>query len=156
MIETILGTLLGGAFRLIPEGMKLFERKDERKHELAMFDKQLQADLQRGKIALDQADMAMGTADIQAIIEATKAQAAPTGIGWVDALSSSVRPIVTYLVLGLYMVHKYAVLSEALNSGTSFLNMAVGMWGADDMSLLSSILSFWFVDRTLRKSGLGK
>lgn len=151
ILESLLGSLLGGAFRLIPEGMKLFERKDERKHELAMFDKQLEADRLRGKIAIEQADASLGGAEIQAIIEATKAQAMPTGIKWVDALSCTVRPIVTYLLLGLYMAHKLAVMSVALSAGTDFLTYAAGMWGPEDMALLSSIMSFWFVDRSLRK-----
>ncbi len=151
ILESLLGTVLGGAFRLIPEGMKLFERKDERKHEKEMFALQLEADKLRGKIAIEQADAALGGAELQAIIEATKAQAAPTGIKWVDAMSSTVRPVVTYLMMGLYITHKWAVMDAALSAGTPFLTYAAGMWGPEDMALLSSILSFWFVDRSLRK-----
>ena len=40
MIETLLGGLLGGAFRLAPEVLKWFDRQGERGHELAMQDKQ--------------------------------------------------------------------------------------------------------------------
>ena len=42
MIETVLGSLVGGAFRLVPEVLRWFDRKDERKHELKMQDKQLE------------------------------------------------------------------------------------------------------------------
>jgi len=35
MIETLLGGLLGGAFRLTPEILKWIDRKGERIHELA-------------------------------------------------------------------------------------------------------------------------
>ncbi len=38
MIETLLGGLLGGAFRLAPEILKWLDRKGERGHELAMQD----------------------------------------------------------------------------------------------------------------------
>ncbi len=41
MIETLLGGLLGGAFRLAPEILKWLDRKGERGHELAMQDKAL-------------------------------------------------------------------------------------------------------------------
>lgn len=34
MIETLLGTLLGGIFRIAPEVLKWPYRKDERKHEV--------------------------------------------------------------------------------------------------------------------------
>ena len=36
----IFGSLLGGIFRLAPEVLKFFDKKNERQHELAMFDKQ--------------------------------------------------------------------------------------------------------------------
>ena len=39
MIETLLGGLLGGAFRLAPELLKWLDRKGERGHELAMQNK---------------------------------------------------------------------------------------------------------------------
>ena len=42
MIETLLGGLLGGAFRLAPEFLKWLDRKGERGHELAMQDKALE------------------------------------------------------------------------------------------------------------------
>ena len=42
MIETLLGGLLGGAFRLAPEILKWLDRKGERGHELAMQDKALE------------------------------------------------------------------------------------------------------------------
>ena len=36
MIETLLGGLLGGAFRLAPEILKWLDRNGERSHELSM------------------------------------------------------------------------------------------------------------------------
>ena len=48
MIETLLGGLLGGAFRLAPEFLKWLDRKGERGHELAMQDKALEFEKVRG------------------------------------------------------------------------------------------------------------
>ena len=42
MLETVFGGLLGGALRLTPEILKHFDRKNERKHELFLQDKQLE------------------------------------------------------------------------------------------------------------------
>ena len=44
----VLGSLLGGVFRLIPEVLKSFDKKNERTHELAMFDKQCDLEKTRG------------------------------------------------------------------------------------------------------------
>lgn len=49
MIETLLGGLLGGAFRLAPEILKWLDRKGERGHELAMQDKALEFEKLRGR-----------------------------------------------------------------------------------------------------------
>ena len=91
MIETLVGTLFGGMFRMAPEILKWMDRKDERKHELAMFDKQLEADRLKGDQTLQQLNVqsaaTIGAAEVQAIIEATKAQATVTGIKFVDGIN---------------------------------------------------------------------
>jgi len=48
MIETLLGGLLGGIFRLAPEMLRWLDRKGERGHELAMQDKALEFEKLRG------------------------------------------------------------------------------------------------------------
>lgn len=44
----VLGGLIGGIFRLAPEFLKYFDKKNERQHELAMFDKQCELEKERG------------------------------------------------------------------------------------------------------------
>ena len=50
----VVGSVLGGVFRLVPEFLKAFDRKNERKHELAMFDRQCQLEAQRGQQKLSE------------------------------------------------------------------------------------------------------
>jgi hypothetical protein len=153
---TLLGTLFGGAFRMLPELFKMFDKKDERAHELAMFDRQLEADKLRASAALDQinaqADATLGAAEMQAIIEATKAQAVQTGVKWVDAVSALMRPIITFWwVIIMYtaaLVAQYLVLVQ---QGASQLPALLSLWGEDEKAIVASIISFWFVDRSLRK-----
>ncbi len=157
MLMTLVGTLFGGAFRMLPEVIKMFDRKAERAHELAMFDRQLKADTLKGRQAIDKAhvqvDGAIGLAEIQAIIEATKAQAVQTGIKWVDAISALMRPIITFWwVIVMYtgaLVTQYAVL---IGSGIAKLEAVLTVWGPDEKAIAASIISFWFVDRSLRKN----
>ena len=69
MIETLLGGLLGGAFRLAPEILKWFDRKGERGHELAMQDKALEFEKLRGASRMGEigasADAAWNTASLK-------------------------------------------------------------------------------------------
>ena len=160
MIETLVGTLFGGLFRMAPEILKWVDRKDERKHELSMFDKQLQADTLRGNQALDQinanAAAAMGAGEIQALIEATKAQARQTGIKWVDGLNSLMRPLITFWwVVVLYTTALVAQFLFLIDSGADVTQAILALWGVEEKALVASIVSFWFVDRSLRK-GFGR
>lgn len=156
MIETLIGTLLGGVFRMLPEVLKWLDRKDERKHELSMFDKQLSADKMRAdaqqQALQTQSDMTMGQAELAAMIAATTAQATQTGVKWVDALSSLMRPLITFWwVIVLYSVALVARFWVLVQAGTSNLDAVVLLWGADEKAIVASIISFWFVDRALRK-----
>jgi hypothetical protein len=160
MIETLVGTLFGGIFRMAPEILKWMDRKDERAHELSMFDKQLEADKLKGDQAVAQinaqADATIGAAEVQAIIEATKAQATPSGIKWVDAINSLMRPTITFWwVIVLYSTALVAQYVALLGNSTDYLQAILKLWGPDEKAIVASIISFWFVDRSLRK-GFGK
>jgi len=156
MIETLFGTLLGGVFRMAPEVLRWLDRKDERKHELAMLDKQIDADrlkLEAGqKLADTQAEERITLADLQAMIEATKAQAVQTGVKWVDALSSLMRPTITFWwVIVLYTGALVAQFLVLVQQGDSGVQAILHLWGPDERAIVASIVAFWFVDRSLRK-----
>ena len=78
MIETLLGGLLGGAFRLAPELLKWLDRKGERGHELAMQDKALEFEKLRGAQRMDEivagADAAWNVGAIETLREAVRTQ----------------------------------------------------------------------------------
>ena len=160
MIETLVGTLFGGLFRLAPEVLKWMDRKDERRHELSMFVKQLAADKLKADsaqlLAQTQADASLGLAEIGALIEATKAQGKSTGVLWVDAINSLIRPTITFWwVIVMYssaLVSQFLYLSA---SGATYVAAILALWGPDEKAIVASIISFWFVDRSLRK-GFGK
>ncbi len=156
MIETLLGTLFGGLFRMAPEVLKWLDRKDERKHELSMFDKQLEADKLKGDQALAQinaqADASIGAAEIQAIIEATKAQGVQTGIKWVDAFNAIIRPLLAlqWLIV-LWPAVVIAGFALAVQTGADPLVALKAAFGVDEKAMAASVASFWLVDRSLRK-----
>lgn len=157
ILETLAGTLLGGVFRLAPEILSLSDKKNERKHELDMFDKQIEADKLRGQMQVDQtkmeSDVKLATDELQAIIEATKAQSIVTGVKWVDAMSSLMRPLITlWWVIVLYtavmICQFYSLVSY---SEVPPIEAVLKIWGPEERAIVASIISFWFVDRSLRK-----
>ena len=151
MIETLLGGLLGGAFRLAPEILKWVDRKGERGHELAMQDKALEFEKLRGAQRMAEigtsADAAWNTGAIEALKEAVAAQGRPTGVRWVDALSASVRPVITYWFMGLYCTSKAAAFAAAVTAGATWGVAILNAWTEGDQALWAGVLNFWFLGR---------
>lgn len=156
MIETLFGTLLGGAFRLAPEVLKWLDRDKDRKHELAMFDRQLELDKLRSQSELDQinaqASAAFNVADIQALMEVSKSQSQLTGIRVVDAINSLVRPFLTFwhavVLYTLILSCKFWYLTST--QGVSAVSAVVSL-GQDHSAIVAAIMSFWFMDRSIVK-----
>jgi len=155
MIETLLGGLLGGAFRLAPEILKWLDRNGERSHELAMQDKALEFEKLRGAQRMAEigaaADAAWNTGAIDALREAVAAQGQRSGVKWADALSISVRPTVTYLFVLMYVGVKLATFIGSAGMSASFGSALLATWTEADQALLSGILNYWFLNRTLEK-----
>lgn len=158
MLTTLLGTLLGGLFRLMPEVLKLWNKSSEQAHELAMFDKQLEADKLKSEagllLAQAEADHAFGLAEMQGLASAIAQQGQLTGVKWVDAINSLMRPLITFWwVIVLYSVSLFAQFSLLVGQGVSNAQATLSVWGPDEKAIAASIISFWFCDRALRKSG---
>lgn len=156
----ILGSVLGGVFRLAPEVLKFLDRKNERLHELKMFEQQCQLEAQRGAQKLQeigaQHAMAVDTGVLDAFKSAVEQQTemVKAAGGWVASLSASVRPVVTYWILGLWsFVHVWFAWNAWL-AGASPKEVFVAMMTADFAALVSGTLNYWFLDRTLKQRGL--
>jgi hypothetical protein len=149
----ILGSLLGGLFRLAPEVLKFFDRKDERLHELKMFTLQTDLEKIRGEFRIEERYVEHGSAQLEAIGEAFKQQgeADKKAWKWVASLSALVRPGVTYILFGMYVAYKIIMITYALDSSAPWKEALVSLWTAEDFGMLNMILTFWFVGRTIEK-----
>lgn len=162
IVESLLGTIIGGALRLLPEGLKFWEGKKSQDHEFRMaqlsleqlkFQAQSQLDLRRVE-----SETTIAAADIQALMEANKAQASMvinTGVKWVDAiivaLNALMRPTIVYYYALMYGLVKVAVFSTYLNDGVDWKESMIVLWSAEDMAVWASIMAYIFLDRSLRK-----
>lgn len=156
----ILGSLLGGVFRLAPEVMKFLDKGSERRHELQMFERQCDLEKLRGQVKLGeiatQRDLAIDAGAMGALQAAIAQQSemVKAAGGWVASLSASVRPMMTYYLLALYGAAKVAAMLLALDSGQHVVEVMARAWSVDDMALLSGVVNYWILDRTLAKRGL--
>jgi hypothetical protein len=157
----ILGSVFGGLFRLAPEVLKFFDRKNERQHELKMFEQQCELESQRGAQRMQeigaQHAMAVDVGVMDAVTAAINQQAEmvkAAGKGWVASLSASVRPVVTYWVLFLWsFIHVWFAWNAYLVGATPKEVFAT-MMTADFAALVAGTINYWFLDRTLKQRGL--
>ena len=156
----LLGGIFGGIFRLAPEVLKWLDKKNERQHELAMFDRQCQLESQRGaqklaeigaerEAAVDVGAMAAFNSAIQQQADMVKAAG-----GWSASLSASVRPVVTYWILLLWSAVHTVFMWNAWTSGAAPMEVFKQILSPDFSALLSGTINYWFLDRTLSKRGL--
>jgi hypothetical protein len=79
--------------------------------------------------------------------------ARPSGVGWVDAWNTAMRPGITTYVFVLYGLYKGAAIACLWVDGMAWRALTY-LWTADDAAMLFSIASFWFLDRSLRRKGV--
>lgn len=154
MIESaLLGGVLGGVARMVPEVLKFFDRKAERKHELDMnefqFKFQKEAGAQKLELTQLEVDSAQVTAGISAIQSAY--QSMKTGFKFADTISALVRPYVTAVIFNMYVAVKVAAYYQLAKHGLPWEQAVQTIWGPDDVALLFGITNFWFLGRVFEK-----
>ena len=156
----LLGSIFGGVFRLAPEVLKFFDKKNERLHELNMFARQCELEQLRGQQKLAeigaQREAAIDVGVMDAFNNAITQQAemVKAAGGWVASLSASVRPMVTYWVLFVWsFIHVWFAYNAWLN-GAPAIEVFKTMMTPDFSALLSGTINYWFLDRTLKQRGI--
>ena len=149
----LMGSIFGGLFRLAPEILKFLDKKNERQHELSMF--QLQTDLEklRGEFRMEEKYVDYSISQMDTIKEAFKEQAETAkAAGWFMAfISASVRPGITWFLFFMYAGVKAAAIMLAFQANASWAEVLVKSWDEDDFGMLSMVLSFFFVGRSVEK-----
>ena len=152
MIETLLGGLLGGVFRCVPEVLKWMDRKDERTHELSMQDKQLEFTKVQGAQKMTEIGAAnqgeWNTGYLEALKSAITVQGQPTGVKWIDGFNALMRPLIAFQwVILLYPATIIAVFVMAINAGTAPSDALLKCFGPDEKAIASGIINFFFLNR---------
>jgi len=165
----VIGSIFGGLFRLAPEVLKWLDKKDERKHELAMFTLQTDLEKVKGSFRMEEKYVDYSTEQLKAIQEAFKEQSTTAkeagwfvsavsalvrpGITWAlfGMVSALVRPGITWALFGMYAAVKIAGLSIAISSGAPWQDVVLKGWSPDDFAMLNMALSMWFVGRSIEK-----
>ena len=147
---TILGSLIGFAGSALPKMFDMFQDWQDRKHELQIMDRQVeQAKLLHGQ--------KVEALNIEADISESKAlykhDQSMQSTGFIGALRSSVRPVITYLFFTLFAVIKgVALFSMIYTADTQWELAVITLWDTETQGIFSAIIAFWFGSRALQRS----
>ncbi len=161
-MKEIIGAILGLTGGFIPELIKIFKDKQDKKHELAVMNLQLERDklLHTQKLEAITAEGAI-QADLKAYEYAPVFKPEPKSrfdsvvMMLVYAFNSLVRPVITYLFVGLYMWVKYSQFKIIQLSASSTFEAVVRMWTETDAGFVAMVVMFWFGGRQIGRS-IGK
>ena len=138
---TLLGSLLGFGSSFLPKVMDYFQDKADKKHELEIMVRQ--AEIQLDKTAID--------ANIREVETIHEHDAAIDGGGFMNAIRASVRPVITYLFMGLFIGVEVTTYYLLIQQGVAPGVALVAAWSDQVMAMWSSILAFWFGGRQFKK-----
>ena len=148
---SLLGSLLGFGSPLIGPVLEAWNKNSDQKHELAMLHAQaeIQSKIQDQKLeaTIVEADMAEDRSRSQgASLHSTR-----KGPQWLAALSGSVRPVVTYLIILEWLAINWAIAWIIIDEeGVTVYNLRA-ILDTDFMGLVSCVIAFWFGNRTFGK-----
>ena len=159
---SIISGILGFATSGLPSLLGFFQQKGDQKHEqtmarmqmeqqLAMAEKGFQSQEKIAAIELEGTYAETYAQEREALYEHDAklvSEAAP----WVKTLNASVRPIVAFTFVGLLVFVDIAGLVWAVKSTGGFTPESMdAIFSSDEMSIVASIIGFYFGSRTWEK-----
>lgn len=157
LVSTLLGFLSGG----LPKVLDYVQDRGDKKHELAMLAMQREREIalaKEGFVAQARVEE-IRTEHIEMQTQAQEKLAMwkhdmKIGEGastWVINLRASVRPVVTYIFVGLLVVVDVAGIWYAYSTGVAFAQAMELVFNDDEMSILAAIIAFWFGSQAFSK-----
>lgn len=158
---SLISSLLGFASSGLPKVLDYFHDRGDKRHELALMAAQREREIALAKegyiaqarveeIKTDQ--IAMQTQAQEKIAMWKHDMKIGEGAStWVINLRASVRPMVTYLFVGLLIVVDVAGIWYAYSTGVAFADAMNMVFSDDEMAILAAIISFWFGSQAFNK-----
>lgn len=146
MLLGLIPTIVGIIVSVIPNIIRIWERKQRYSHEITLA--KLQIEAAREKL------------DFNAIIESIKSvvqegeslrhhDSAISSVQWINSLRATVRPVLTYSFFGLFCVIKIMVALLMYREGYNGLEVFAVVWDQYTVSIFGAIVGFWFGTRSM-------
>lgn len=148
MLTTILGSLIGFGSSFFPKVLDYFQDKRDKQHELDLIDKQIQMQKELQIQKLDEVVISSQSAEN---VQIQKNAGQLSGVKWVDAMNSIVRPVITFSFFLLFAAYESSLFYIMLSSTGDVSQSIANAWNENVMGLFATIMSFWFGGRVYTK-----
>ena len=145
---SLLGSLLGFGTSFLPSILDYFKQAQAHKQKLEMM--KMQSELLEKKSALRLQELDK-QAEIKEVEGLYKHDASLDGGKFVNALRSSVRPVITYIFMGLFIAVEISIIVKFMETGGEWTEAVNLLWSDEVAGLWSAILAFWFGNRAISK-----
>ena len=145
---SLLGSLLGFGTSFLPSILDYFKQAQVHKQKLEMM--KMQSELLEKKSALRLQELDK-QAEIKEVEGLYKHDASLDGGKFVNALRSSVRPVITYIFMGLFIAVEISIIVKFMETGGEWTEAVNLLWSDEGAGLWSAILAFWFGNRAISK-----
>ena len=157
LFTTLISFLSGG----LPKLLDFFQDKQDKKHELALAQVQVQAQMEMQKagfqaqehieeIRTEQISIQAQTTERQALY-AHDIEIGKGASQWVINLRAMVRPTITYGLFFLLVAVDIAGVWYAWTTNVPFNVMIEAVWDDDTQIIWASVISFWFGTQAFSK-----
>lgn len=149
---TLLASLIGFLSSSLPHILGYFQDKQDKAHELAQMDKQIELQKSTNVMQLQEVQIQAQSAEMQSIQVSQK----PTGT-WTDSLNASVRPVIAYGMFFQYVwirwkIYNYMIIQYvAINGSIDLQFLLETLHDNQDMAILAAVISYYFGDKYFDK-----
>jgi hypothetical protein len=142
---SLFGSLLGFGTSFLPKMLSFFEDKRDQAHELKLMEKQLEQKIKLGEQKLQFMNVDADIRETEAL-QKNQAQITMKSSQWIVNLSSSVRPIMTYLLFIEFMALTFMLANDWID-----LTMYDRIWSSEIQAVWAAVVSFWFGQRSFNR-----
>lgn len=151
----LIGGVIGFFQSMAPDLLKFQQDKHDKAHELAVMKLQMENASAGRSDQLEEIRITSQQLESKALQESYRAELKYSG-----KYSATVRPTVTYMAMGLYVLQKILLVCSIifapqlpwLPQSDHLAGVALVVWTAFDETLLSWIIGFWFGSRQIKNS----
>ena len=128
--------------------MNYLTAKQNNTYQLQLIEAQMKAATQNTQL---QINLAQTEGDIKMQQTLYSYDNGPSGSWFIDALKASVRPVITYVFFGIWVLIELLTLSHAIHQGKDLAEIVPIIWDQNTWAIFVTLISFWFGDRLLNK-----